>query len=221
MTIIDERQIACGVCGEESPHLVLVSTSQMGYCDLDLRPAELMRSTMPLWVQRCPKCGYCAPDISLADEIAKRVVESDAYQEQLNNPLYPELANSFLCAAMVLENYDGGLAVAGWNALHAAWVCDDEENEMAASCRLKAVDLFEKALSQGETFYEDQPGTREALLTDLLRRAGEFERAKVICEQGLASNPDELISRVLNYQLKLLEAGDTEAHNVFEVAEQE
>ena len=32
--------------------------------DLDTRPEDLMRSSIDLWIQTCPHCGYCAPDIS-------------------------------------------------------------------------------------------------------------------------------------------------------------
>jgi hypothetical protein len=39
------------------------TTNEIGSRDLDNRPAEMMRSTIQYWICRCPKCGYCAPDI--------------------------------------------------------------------------------------------------------------------------------------------------------------
>src|SRR5438552_1767736 len=103
MTTFDERPISCSVCGTTSIQPVLASTNSFGPPDLDLRPAEMQRSTIWMWVQRCPECGYCAGSLDEGVEGAEAVVASAPYRERLSEPGLPELVASFLCQAVVLE----------------------------------------------------------------------------------------------------------------------
>ena len=54
----------CVLCDREYEYRELASTNAFGACDLDLRPPEMKRSTMPLWVEECPFCGYISSDVS-------------------------------------------------------------------------------------------------------------------------------------------------------------
>ena len=50
MTTLDERTSTCAICGGRSKQTVVASTNARGSPDLDLRPPEMQRSTMPYWV---------------------------------------------------------------------------------------------------------------------------------------------------------------------------
>ena len=63
MTIIKDIETECSVCGETTEQPVLMSTNSWGYPDLDLRPPEMQRSTMHVWIQECPHCGYSFPKV--------------------------------------------------------------------------------------------------------------------------------------------------------------
>ena len=58
MTTLFADELKCAVCGITSTHSDIGSSSSFGAPDLDLRPAQLLRSTMPYWIQECPFCGY-------------------------------------------------------------------------------------------------------------------------------------------------------------------
>ena len=132
----------CALCGAISDHAELISTSYFGSPDLDGRPPPLGRWTLDTQIQNCPSCGYCAPDISEKIDGASVVVKSSSYKKQLREPELPELADAFLCFSMIMEKV-GNYAKAGLACVHAAWVCDDENNDAGARrCRVKAVALL-------------------------------------------------------------------------------
>ncbi len=217
MTTVAEAKEKCALCGEKSTHIEVISTNTLGGVpDLDTRPPEMMRSTMDMWVQECPVCGYCSPDISEAPENAKEVVQSESYNEQLKSEEYPELANRFLCWSMVEES-SNELAGAGWSAVHAAWACDDATaGEAANKCRERAVGLFLKAIERGGDVAE-QVGGPEAIMADLLRRVGKFELALEYCERGLNKETEELIEKVLNFEIELINKSDAGCYTIAEV----
>ena len=69
MTTIMEFNQTCAVCGETSLQPVISSTSTWGYPDLDLRPAEMQRSSMFAWLVECPHCGYVAAKLENKSEM--------------------------------------------------------------------------------------------------------------------------------------------------------
>ena len=77
MTMIHEIEQKCSVCGHTSPQPMLASTNTMGYPDLDLRPAEMQRSTMNTWILECPHCGYAAHDLGDELESPKDLLKSE------------------------------------------------------------------------------------------------------------------------------------------------
>ncbi len=190
MTTTYKEEKKCAVCGNTSKHTGIISTNAFGSPDLDTRPPQMKRSTIDMWIQTCPSCGYCAPDISEQIEKSSEVVRSDSYQRQLNNPEFPKLANAFLCFSLIQESA-GEYARAGWACIHAAWSCDDDGSDAAAQkCRMKAVTLFQRAKENGQRFAE-QAGAEEALMIDLLRRSGQFELAIRTCDDGLKKKARE------------------------------
>jgi hypothetical protein len=215
MTLSDCTTKKCALCGEESSHGSLFTTNAFGSCDLDLRPPEMERSTIWMWVQMCPSCGYCASDISEPIKKASEVVNSDSYKQQLNNSEFPKLANSFLCFSSIQEA-SGKYANAGWSCVHAAWACDDAQAEVGSKkCREKAVLLFQKAKQARQKFGKDQDA-EHLLFVDLLRRSGQLDLALKTCEEGLSKNLKDEILNILRFQEQLINKSDIACHTVDE-----
>jgi len=178
-------RVRCGVCREKVITTRIMSTVRIGNPDLDFRPPIRYRNTIFAWIQRCPRCGYCAPAIAIGEkEVLKPILMSDEYRQQLNSPDFPELANSFLCYSIIAEK-GGDLIEAGYHSLYAAWVCDDlhiysseEEkvyNGSARRCRLRALELFQRQ--------KERNFRTEIIEIDLLRRTGDFENAIIRCKE--------------------------------------
>jgi hypothetical protein len=218
MTTYAEQEKTCFICGEINVYKAIASTNRFGHSDLDTRPPEMERSTIHCWIQRCPSCSYCAPDISNGPEIATKVVKSDAYLKQRDDSSYPELANKFLCWAIIKEA-KGDTGGAGWTAVQAAWACDDADEESAANeSRRRAVSLFEKARSNGSSFANGS-GVQEAILADLLRRSGQFDKVETVCQTGLEEGPEAMVKIILHFQQSLARRKDADCYTIAEAAE--
>lgn len=215
MTTLFREKTRCAVCGIATEYTCIGSTNAFGSPDLDTRPPEMQRSTIFAWVQRCPECGYCAPDVRKAPSQAAVLVHSPEYASQLSDATYPTLANSFLCKALIDES-SADYAAAAWSLIHAAWACDDAEKpESAKTCRNKAVDMIENALGRGQTI-GSQDGADTAILVDLLRRAGRLTEARELISTKRPAIIENIISRILTYQDALLVKGDEACHTIAE-----
>jgi uncharacterized protein (DUF2225 family) len=156
-----------------------------------------------------------APELSKIEAGVAEIVRSDEYQAQRGNPEFPELANRFLCYSLLHAKRDD-FASAAFTALRAAWACDDEgKTEQARQCRLQAARHMEKARQNGQSISESpKSATEEALLTDILRRAGEFEQAAAVAHEGLNRQAEETVAKVIQYQLRLIDQQDTACYTV-------
>ena len=220
MTTIFPVQRVCAVCGKESEHHVLGSTNMFGPSDLDMRPPPMARDTLAEQIQCCPHCGYCAGDISEASESARRVVPNDAYQAELKRNRFPELTRWYVCASLILSVADED-AQAGHVALKGAWVADDAEDREAADyCRRLAIGCLEADRRRGLTFAPDE-ATAAALLADLHRRVGDFPAARAYALAGIAGGAEGLVRDVLDFEVRLAEAGDPSCHNIGEIGGEE
>jgi len=218
MTTYMESSVVCGACGHVFTWHQLASTNTDGSPDLDTRPAEMQRSTMHAWIQRCPSCSFCACDVAKFDERFREVMTQPAYKSQLADSRYPNLTSTFICAAILAESI-GERAGAGWNYLHAAWTLDDaEKGDLARVCRGKAADIFLAILTEGRPFVQ-QPGASEALVTDCLRRAGRGPEALKVIESVLNQDCNGVIRRILTFQRTLIERGNTSRHLIAETDE--
>jgi hypothetical protein len=215
-TTIDEVEKVCALCQTTSTQIVVVSTNQMGYSDLDRRPPEMMRSTIVYWVQECPQCGYCHTDISEAVGSAAVTVKTDAYRAQLFNAGLPHLADRFLCM-LLAHDAAGENHAAYYNALCAAWACDDAQNtEGALKIRRLAGERLETIRNSGGVYLK-QSGGDDLLLADLARRTGDFAKVRTLAEAGLALNAEDIIVKLLKYEVELAEAKDSAAHTIQKV----
>jgi hypothetical protein len=213
MTQLRYLTSVCAVCGESCRFTIPEAAGAVGSRDLDTRPAEPLRSTIYAWVKRCPSCGYCAPELGTAAQGASDVVRLPRYREQLDVKKYPQVANTFLCWSIIQED-TGTPAKAAWACIHAAWVCDDQEADVAARvCRKRAVDLVRRAWDRGERL-AGQEGADEAIMADLLRRAGRFREARALVEARLGRNPPPLIADIMRLQQRLIDRSDRNAHTV-------
>ncbi|GAB4238056.1 MAG: hypothetical protein Kow00109_12300 [Acidobacteriota bacterium] len=187
MTVLVDVKVRCSLCGTENSTAAVLSTLVDGYPDLDTRAPEMERSLLRYSVQRCSGCGYCASDLRKRRLGVEAVVHSAKYRRQLDDDGHPELANSFLCKALI-DYRMGRYAAATWDLIHAAWACDDEGWERAAQrCRSKAVRMLRKALAERQ-WRDRRHGPAAVLLVDLLRRARRFAAA----ERALAEAREEL-----------------------------
>jgi hypothetical protein len=210
--------VRCACCGADSSQVVLDSTSQLQPPDLDTRPGEPMRATLPAWTQACASCGYAARriDEGLAHDVAPIVRAAD-YRAAREDARIPQGARAFTCAALLLERL-GHFADAGWSSLHAAWACDDADDDDAArTCRDRAVALWQRGKEHGQDFLDDEQ-QEFLLVTDVLRRTGAFDEARDAAMSGLhLDGLAPLIDGLLRYELALVERRDAGAHAMGEL----
>lgn len=219
MTTFFPVKAKCAVCGATHEYNELGSTNAFGSPDLDTRPPEMQRSTMSAWVKSCPTCGYCAADITQAGPEAGAIVRGPEYLRQRADPSYPELANRFLCKAL-LDQGRGDHAGAAWAQIHAAWACDDAGRAgQANACRRGAVALIQRNLDGGSGLSE-QPGAGLAIHLDLLRRSGRFDEARQLLEARRATVNDRVIAQIVDFQQGLITARDPNRHTIAEALEE-
>ena len=216
MTTFVEQRVTCAVCGHESEFNALGSTNQFGHPDLDTRPPEMARSTMPWWLQECPSCGYCSESIGEVSWGARVIVESAAFADfRAGLAELPKLARTFRTAAFIAAEC-GRYADAFHHTLHEAWVYDDLGDTVRASAaRLNAVDFF-KLVSLEEEYF-DEWGDDAPVQVDLLRRAGAFERAAEICTRWLDGHCNWEVRKILEFELALCQRRDAERHSMGEL----
>ncbi|QOY88729.1 hypothetical protein [Paludibaculum fermentans] len=201
-------RIHCSVCGIASDQLAAPTVSPQFAPDLDTRPGEPLRSTLPAWMQLCPNCGYAAPDLAYAAELVPNWVRTSDYRS---------LTDAFERHAWLLEQL-GYLADAGWITLQAAWNHEDGNDlDAARRCRRKAIRLFQASKAAGQDFL-DTPAEELALAVDILRRIGEFEAAAETIRIALQEEElPEMLEAVLRFQTGLVQRRDTGRHTLDEV----
>ncbi len=183
----------CALCGAPARRPFRPPAPELAP-DLDLRPGEPARSTLPQWVQTC-SCGVSAPDLAqLPPGAAAAIQDPDYAALRAPNPAGP-----FLRWARVSEDTEHAAEA----TLQAAWALDDAgpgRAKDAAAARLEAIRLW------------GAPGTAEAALRqiDVLRRAGAFDRASQLAQalDGL----DEGAAAIRDFQLGRITARDTGRH---------
>lgn len=214
MTTLTLQPFGCRACGAPGERVRVDSTNEFGASDLDTRPPEMRRSTMPYWVVVCGACGYAFDPHADSDRTPDaELLGSEEYQAQLADPTMPELASGLLCRALFVEA-DGDLVAAGWSVLAAAWACDDERHaEGAERCRIRTAALWQRAFGAGEQIIEPNEAVH-AVLADVLRRAGRFDAAAEECERGLMLDGlDSPLRMALTYTQRLVACRDRSRHS--------
>lgn len=188
---------ACAVCGGPARPPFRAPAAELAP-DLDHRPGEPARSTLPRWVATCRRCGASGPDLAAMPDGAGEVVRSDDYRAlRAPGPAMP-----FLRWALICER-TGDPMRAAEATLHAAWALDDAGQD-AADLRRRAAALF------GEP-----DGPEDALrLIDVLRRAGEFGAAAARAAALDNTALDENSAAILTFQRDRIAAGDPARHMI-------
>lgn len=191
---------ACCVCGAPARPPFRAPTAELAP-DLDHRPGEPARSTLPRWIATCRRCGASGPDLAALPASADTVVRSDAYRAlRIPGPAMP-----FLRFALICER-TGDPAAAAEATLHAAWALDDAGQD-AADLRRRAVALF------GEP-----DGPEAALrLIDMLRRAGDYAAADARAASLDGTALDENSAAILAFQRERIAAADPARHMISSV----
>ena len=205
MTTIWEKQMTCAVCGHTFEGRILTSTNSMGLPDLDLRPAEMARSTLGMEITVCPNCHYVAYDISEpVSEETKNFVLSDA-EFQTDYWTYSVKAYRNLIHIAVLEErfHD-----AFWAYLKAAWVDEGRDRLRPSPIRNEVLEFF----IQHEEELEFDDDTRICMKADLLRRTSRFKEVIALVQ---SSTPSERQTDViLHFQKHLAEKEDAGCYTV-------
>ena len=176
----------CAVCSTPAPPPFRVPPPE-GAPDLDGRPGEPARSTLPRWLQRCRGCGACAPDLAAVPSGAAGIVRSEAYQAE---------RSPFLrWAALAVGSEAEGDA---W--LQAAWSAEDA-GQPSGELRRRAAAAWQEAVAP-------ELVVRAA---DVLRRAGLFAEAAARLD-GAAMPASSPAAAVAAFERGLIEAGDAGRH---------
>lgn len=194
MTTILEIEQKCPVCGKPSPQRMIGSTSTWGYPDLDLRPAEMQRSSMFAWLMECPHCGYVSGSFRDKTCITQDFLKGEEYLNCRGFEFESGLAEKFFRAYLIAKKQDDGRE-SFYNLLHCAWACDDAEDANAKKIR-------RLALSYIGTFECSEKEERNLLCmkADLLRRSGQF--GLVVEEFRDIIIGEETYDRVINFQIE-------------------
>jgi len=216
MTMLFGEDVECYVCRKVSNHTSVISTNSCGSPDLDTRPPEMQRSTIYYWIQRCPSCGYCAPDLSKCEIGVPEIVATDEYQNIILDTQMPDVAASFLALSHIKQK-QGQFSDAAWRSIHASWICDDKNNyEESVKCRNRAIYLIGMASLYAQTI-AGQAGQSETITIDLMRRAGMFGEALKLAELTKAKEIEETVIQMIRYEEKLIVQKDIQSHTISEV----
>lgn len=207
-TFVNET-VRCCKCGKENTVAAVASTNAFGSPDLDLRPPEMQRSTMPLWLQECSECGYVNSNLEDNNGVSKAFLSSAEYKECDGIKFENKLAFKFYRfykTMMELDDIESAYSA----LLDTTWCCDDKGDETnAKKCRLRMVELF-------KTFPEDAKNNENNLARhiDVMRRAGLFD--EVINNYSNYKASEMIIQDVISYQVKLSREKDDKCHRVEE-----
>ena len=213
MTMLARVQIQCAVCGAINTYTDVMSTNTFGGGpDLDLRPAEMARSTMHSWVQECPKCGYVSKRISDEAHVDRLWLQSEKYLTCDGIPFVSDLAKRFY-RHYLLNSRSEELGNAFYAILYAAWACDDaKDDESAKHCREIGIVLGRLLIEEN---CEDVDKIK-LICADMMRRAGKFDQ--LISTYESVQFDDDLPNQILKFQIEKAKARDSSCYRIDDVA---
>lgn len=210
MTTFFKVKKKCALCGAESTFEVIGSTNSFGSPDLDLRPPEMMRSTIDHAVEVCPECGYTARDVEEETKVKPEMMKVPAWKTFDGIPFKDELSKNFYHAYLLAAAVDD-TETAFTMLRNAAWVSDDEKNaEAALACRKKAIPFLNQMIEKEEE--REKRLTLEVVRADLLRRAEMFEEVEKLYANW--STGDKLLNQIIKFQRRMAKMKNTECFTV-------
>jgi len=208
---VDEK---CAVCGAVQEFMAIGSTNAFGSPDLDLRPPQMQRGTMPQWIQECPVCGYVSGSISdKKGKVTKKWLASEEYRNCDGIEFRSFLAERFY-KFYKISLLNKKTKSAFFAILHAAWACDDaRDRKNAVRCRNLAVPLADRLLAEkGEN-----TDNLKLMKTDILRRSGHFET--LLAEYAGCKFNNDIMDKILAFQLKKAAQKDVKCYTVKQAVE--
>lgn len=180
-----------------------------------MRPAEMKRSTMYVWIQECPECGYISEEVSDSSDVTIEWLQSEKYLTCDGIQFVSTLAKQFYKYYLInLE--DKNPEDAFFAVLHAAWACDDKnDNINAKHCRELAIPLATE-LIDGDHKNKDDIMVMRA---DLMRKAGQFEA--LAAEYASVKFDEDLLNQILGFEIEKAKIKDTACYRVEDVIEKE
>ena len=86
---------------------------------------------------------------------------------------------------------------------------------MAILLRKNSLESIAMAEAKGQKI-SDQDGASEAIKIDLYRRSEQFSEALVLCKSMGETDCDDVMRKIINFQISLIHKKDTSAHTVSE-----
>ncbi len=213
MSTINQEFCKCAVCGKKSGYTVLCSTNSFGSPDLDLRPPQMKRGTMMWWVHECPHCGYVSSDVTDETSVTKDFLQTPKYKTCDGITFKSRLSTMFYKQHLI-NLCDNKKRSAFYALLYAAWSCDDDlDTENAVYCRRLALPVLTEIIDQ-------DPDDKEGLMlmkADIMRRAALFD--DLIDQYSSVSFSDDMLNKILSFQLSLAKEKDTDCYTVSYAAE--
>ena len=215
MSRIVSVECKCAICGATNVYRGLASTNISGGPDLDLRPAEMKRSTMHIWIQECPECGYISKEVSDPSDVTREWLLSEKYLTCDEILFESELAKQFYKYYLIsLEDKNPENAL--FAVLHAAWACDDKNDDINSKhCRELAISLATKLI---ESNYDNKENIM-LMRADLMRRAGQFET--MIDAYASVQFDEELLNQILRFEVEKAKEKNTACYRVADVTGKE
>ncbi len=203
----------CLCCEKESEQVVVLSTNTFGgSADLDLRPPEMKRSTMPYWVQICPHCQNVARDIEKAKNFDKGILKQEEYIK-CNNIKFPDDLSKKFYRYYLISLSIGDVNAAFNGIRNSAWACDDMGSiESAKKCRKLAIDLLSKLIK-----ITNDVKIKESMLgvkADMLRRMEKFD--DLIFEYSNLNFNEERIKKIIEFEIEKAREKDSSTYTINE-----
>ena len=213
--LIDDK---CFICGEINTYKVIGSTNSFGSPDLDLRPPEMERSTMGLWIRECPVCGYISSRVSNPSTIRKEWLHTEKYLTCNGINFASDLAKGFY-KYYLISTEDKEVEEAFFALLHAAWACDDEGDTVKAKiCRELAVPLAIEIDKESNDNTENSQ-VIGLIKADIMRRAGQYD--EMIEEYSNITYEDEIMCKVLAFEIEKAKLKDDRCYRVSDAVDEE
>ena len=211
MTTINEIDVKCSVCNNMTTQRIIMSSNQFGHNDLDTRPSEMFRSTIGMWINECPHCGYVASRVDKELIIDDDFLKTDKYRTCDGIEFKSNIANLFY-KQYLIERKKGNDVDAFFAILHCAWACDDAwDDENSKLARKTAVKLTDNIIES----YEIDSIDLKVMKADLLRRSGEFDQ--VIEEYNDLSLDDSQLNRIIRFQVEKAHQKDSKCYSLDDV----
>ncbi len=219
-------KIMCPICGTVDWYDILMSAFIAARePDLDLRPPEMLRSSMSMWAHECKKCSYVIsqsknPFVDPVFLNSEKYIDCDGVA--LRSDLAKRFFREYLIALEVNDKEKAAYAIR-----NAAWVCDDNGDGLnAIECRKRLCNILPDVIKASRRFpkmlkREDRKKTENLILlyADALRRSEQDAKLYALCKKILFGS--KRLGEALLYQAELAKTNDRSCHTFDDLRESE